>query len=84
MYGIRVFHTQPLTTIKYTFYRNILIYDGFYMFGNRRFNVRKTVIYIYIYIYGYIIVCFTCISIIYRVSQEECARLREGIPYVKV
>ena len=29
-------------------------------------------IYIYIYIY------------IYRVSQEECARLREGVPYVKV
>jgi hypothetical protein len=28
--------------------------------------------YIYIYIY------------IYRVSQEECARLREGVPYVKV
>ena len=27
---------------------------------------------IYIYIY------------IYRVSQEECARLREGVPYVKV
>jgi len=22
--------------------------------------------------------------IIYRVSQEECARLREGVPYVKV
>ena len=29
-------------------------------------------IYIYIYIY------------MYRVSQEECARLREGVPYVKV
>ena len=29
--------------------------------------------YIYIYIYS-----------IYRVSQEECARLREGVPYVKV
>jgi len=29
--------------------------------------------YIYIYIY-------TCI----QVSQEECARLREGVPYVKV
>ena len=29
-------------------------------------------IYIYIYIY------------IHRVSQEECARLREGVPYVKV
>jgi len=28
--------------------------------------------YIYVYIY------------IYRVSQEECARLREGVPYVKV
>jgi len=22
--------------------------------------------------------------IVYRVSQEECARLREGVPYVKV
>jgi hypothetical protein len=22
--------------------------------------------------------------LIYRVSQEECARLREGVPYVKV
>jgi len=29
-------------------------------------------VYIYIYIY------------IYRVSQEECARCREGVPYVKV
>jgi len=32
------------------------------------------VVYIYIYIYIYI----------YRVSQEECARLREGVPYFKV
>jgi len=24
------------------------------------------------------------IEFIYRVSQEECARLREGVPYVKV
>ena len=31
-------------------------------------------VYIYIYIYIYI----------YRMSQEECARLREGVPYVKV
>ena len=30
------------------------------------------IVYIYIYIY------------IYRVEQEECARLREGVPYVKV
>jgi len=28
---------------------------------------------------------YVCIHIyIYRVSQEECARLREGVPYVKV
>jgi len=32
--------------------------------------------YIYIYIYIYIYM--------YRVSQEECAKLREGVPYVKV
>ena len=25
-----------------------------------------------------------CMYVIYRVSQEECARLREGVPYVKV
>ena len=24
------------------------------------------------------------ITYVYRVSQEECARLREGVPYVKV
>jgi len=28
---------------------------------------------------------FACVCLyIYRVSQEECARLREGVPYVKV
>ena len=26
----------------------------------------------------------SCKLLIYRVSQEECARLREGVPYVKV
>ena len=47
---------------------------------------------VYIYIYIYRCVCiymYMCIYIytyiyIYRVSQEECARLREGVPYVKV
>jgi len=24
------------------------------------------------------------VGLLYRVSQEECARLREGVPYVKV
>jgi len=56
-------------------------------------------IYIYIYIYIYthnievllleeksfdsLIMDWT-LSYIYRVSQQECARLREGVPYVKV
>ena len=32
-------------------------------------------------------VCVLCVCVcvcIYRVSQEECARLRESVPYVKV
>ena len=37
-------------------------------------NISYHIIYIYIYIYIYI----------HRVSQDECARLREGVPYVKV
>jgi len=31
--------------------------------------------------------CVLCLQFaiqIYRMSQEECARLREGVPYVKV
>jgi len=58
------------------------------------------IMYIYIYVCVYVCVCiyecmyvcmcayecmYVCIYIyIYRVSQEECARLRESIPYVKV
>ena len=34
--------------------------------------IDRTSIQMYVYVY------------IYRVSQEECARLREGVPYVKV
>ena len=41
--------------------------------GTASIHTRARVcVYIYIYIY------------IYRVSQEECARLQEGVPYVKV
>jgi len=29
-------------------------------------------------------ISFTLIYKLYRVSQEECARLREGVPYVEV
>ena len=42
--------------------------------------IRVECNYIYIYIYMYIYIYIY----IYRVSQEECARLREGVPYVKV
>ena len=35
----------------------------------------------YIYIYKHTVCVCVCI---YRVSQEECARLREGVPYVKI
>jgi len=36
--------------------------------------------YVSVYISMYVCVCMY----IYRVSQEECARLRESVPYVKV
>ena len=32
----------------------------------------------------YNLFCIALPSVIYRVSQEECARLRERVPYVKV
>jgi len=47
-------------------------------------------IYIYIYIYAYIYIqtythsCIHKYIHIYWVSQEECARLRESVPYVKL
>jgi len=41
-------------------------------------EVDFAIIYIYIYIYTH------THTHTYRVSQEECARLREGVPYVKV
>ena len=36
------------------------------------------------YVCMYVCVCIYIYIYIYRVSQEECARLREGVPYVKV
>ena len=38
------------------------------------FMLLNRVMYNIVYVYKYV----------YRVSQEECARLREGVPYVKV
>ena len=40
--------------------------------------------YIYIYIYTHTHTHLIATLCVYRVSQEECARLREGVPYVKV
>ena len=39
---------------------------------------------IYIIIYNLCIYITKNVVCIYRVSQEECARFRESIPYVKV
>ena len=36
------------------------------------------------YLYFCLVLVDYLILYIYRVSQEECARLREGVPYVKV
>ena len=44
-----------------------------YLLLYKQLGVHTYVEHIYIYIYIYI----------YRVSQEECARLWEGVPYVK-
>ena len=41
---------------------------------------QEVSIYVYVYVCLYVCVC-VCI---FRVSQEECARLRESVPYVKV
>ena len=38
--------------------------------------------YVCMYLCMYVCVC-VCVYV-YRVSQEECARLRESVPYVKV
>ena len=46
-------------------------------------------LYIYIYVcvymclYIYMCVC-VCVCVCIQVSQEECAKLREGVPYVKL
>jgi len=43
---------------------------------------------VYVCMYIYMCVCvYMCVYVcmyIYRLSQEECARLREGVPYAKV
>jgi len=37
-----------------------------------------------VYVCMYVCVCVCVCVCVYRVSQEECARLRESVPYVKV
>ena len=44
----------------------------------RKIYTQKKFPSVYSFVIGYILIA------IYRVSQEECARLRESVPYVKV
>ena len=46
------------------------------------FNANKTTSKIALFLH--IILTLRLLKVIYRVSQEECARLQEGVPYVKV
>jgi len=62
--------------------RNGLRYQ-FSMSRNHSYE-RYNVLYIYICIYIQYIYIYIYNIYIYRVSQEECARLREGVPDVKV
>ena len=41
-------------------------------------------VYIYMCVCVCVCVCVYVYVCIYSVSQEECAKLREGVPYVKV
>ena len=40
-------------------------------------------VYLYLQCFVLFVMCFLLFRL-YRVSQEECARLREGVPYAKV
>jgi hypothetical protein len=44
-------------------------------------NTMYVCMYVFMYVCMYVLRTYACI---YRVSQEECARLREGVPYGKV
>ena len=46
-------------------------------------NVR-TNYHIFLTRYPYCVLIIHIYTYIYRMSQEECARLRDGVPYVKV
>jgi hypothetical protein len=42
------------------------------------------IMYVCMYVCMCVCVCVCVCVYIYRVTQEECASLREGVPYVKV
>jgi len=46
--------------------------------------ILLTYIIIYIYIYNIYTQIYRYLLFIYRVSQEECARLRQDVPFVKI
>jgi len=85
-------HTQIHHTYIYTY-----IHTKTHTYINTYIHIHKTYTNTYIHTYTHIhktytntyvytqIYIHTCIhTYIYKVSQEECARLREGVPYVKV
>ena len=50
--------------------------------GSKRTTVSETS---FVAVLGVLIYAYALnLSCLYRVEQEECARLREGVPYVKV
>ena len=56
---------------------SVLLFSGHFVKGSTSINMQFCLI---ICVVGHKILMFE----IYRVSQEECARLRESVPYVKV
>jgi len=57
---------------------NVLCFGAFHFVIKEPYTMICMSVGIYVALYVMMYVC------IYRVSQEECARLREGVPYVKV
>jgi hypothetical protein len=57
------------------------------IFGKKMWNIKCVLIFFTVLSESFIVLRKTqrdVVKYIYRVSQQECARLREGVPYVKV
>ena len=72
---IQAFH-HPLSLDYFMHLESVRLLNVPNYYGAPNWLVFFVLIYIYIYIHTH--------THTHRVSQEECARLREGVPYVKV